>query len=137
MMSNIFISFLLFVSFCLNFQGNEIESFEYVAKGRGVFKQVIIRKDSTFIRDLETENKILTKPETWSYLKEVSSKKELKKLNSLTSPTEKRFSDQALSAQLVIKTNKSEYVSSEFDHGYPPEGIKKIVKTLVSNFNSK
>ncbi len=136
-MSKIFITFLLIIPFCFNFQGNEIKSFEYVARGRGVLKQVIIRQDSTFIRDLEKENKFLTKPETWAELKEVADKNEFKKLNLLESPTEKRFSDQALSAQLLIKTNNSEYISSEFDHGCPPKEIKKIVETLVSNFNSK
>ena len=75
MISKIFITFLLIVPFCFNFQGNEIGSFEYVARGRGVFKQIIMRHDSTFIRDLDTENKILTNSETWVYLKEVVTQK--------------------------------------------------------------
>ena len=76
-----------------------------------------------------------TSPEKWDKPLSLVKKIDVSDLKDLKSPSNKRFSDAALSAQLTITTTVNKYESSDFDHGDPPNKIKKLVDELTINFN--
>jgi hypothetical protein len=51
---------------------------------------------------------------------------------SLKAPTEKRFHDGAAIANLKVIYKDKTYETNAFDHGYPPEAIKKIIDKVNS-----
>jgi hypothetical protein len=58
---------------------------------------------------------------------------ELDSLPTLKAPTEKRFHDGAAIANLDVSYKDKKYKTTSFDHGYPPEAIKKLV-TKINSF---
>ena len=54
----------------------------------------------------------------------------LSEIANLTAPSNKRFTDNALSAKFTIKKNNTSYESIEFDHGNPPKELKDIYLLL-------
>ena len=58
---------------------------------------------------------------------------ELDSLATLKAPTEKRFHDGAAIASLKVTYKDKTYQTEAFDHGYPPEAIKKLV-TKINSF---
>lgn len=99
--------------------------------------KVKIRKDSTFIFEKGRATKILTKETVWESLKQQTIQLDLGELESFKTPTEDRFIDKALSAQLKVISKNHTYYSSEFDHGNPPEELKSIVKSMTSYLESE
>lgn len=130
---------LIILSFfsCLVFQDVEILYIEYKASTRGSFKKIVIRKDSTFISDRGNESKKVTKESDWVFLNQEIGQLGLKKLDLIEAPTDKRYSDRALSAQLSVATKNHLYHSNEFDHGNPPEPIKQMVTVLTKYLPSE
>jgi hypothetical protein len=57
-------------------------------------------------------------------------KLDLENLTNLKAPTEKRFYDGAAIANLKIIYNGKIYQSSDFDHGFPPMQIKRVVEMI-------
>jgi len=57
---------------------------------------------------------------------------DLETLPHLKAPTEKRFYDGAAIAHLEIRYKDKEYNTPNFDHGFPPESLKKLVVKIVS-----
>lgn len=112
-------------------QENDILEFKYTASSRGVLNEIIIKKDSTSIKTLDQSQTLKTDPEKWNKLLLLVKTIDLEKLEKLESPSDKRFSDAALSANLFITTSYKEYESSSFDHGNPPNEIKNIVNELI------
>jgi len=136
MMKYLIIILSLFFT-CVIFQDHEILSYEYNASTRGLLMKVKIRKDSTFIFEKGRATKILTKESVWESLKQQTIQLDLGELESFKAPTEDRFIDKALSAQLKVISKNHTYYSSEFDHGNPPEELKSIVKSMTSYLESE
>ena len=63
-----------------------------------------------------------------SYLKAVN----LDQLATFKDPTQKRFYDGAAIAELKISVDGKEYQTTNFDHGYPPIEIDKLVNKITS-----
>lgn len=122
---------------CSIFQENEILFFEYEASTRGSFKKVILRKDSTFVFDQEKETKTITEKKDWKFLNQKIAELDLKKLELFKALSEERYSDQALSAKLLVNKNNRTYESTVFDHGNPPDEIKHIVDVLARYLSSE
>ena len=66
----------------------------------------------------------------WNALKDEINKLDLENLTNLKAPTEKRFYDGAAIANLKIIYNGKIYQSSDFDHGFPPMQIKRVVEMI-------
>ncbi len=131
---------IIFILFILSFskgigQKSNIMAFEYIASTRGILNQVIIKKDSSTVKTLNQNKIIKTSPEKWNKLLSLVKIIDLNTLEDLKSPSDKRFSDAALSAQLNITTIVKKYESSDFDHNNPPIEIKKIVSELTIYFD--
>ena len=54
----------------------------------------------------------------------------LSEIENLEAPTEKRFTDGALSASFTIKKDDVVYTSSDFDHQNPPKELKELYQFL-------
>ena len=111
-------------------QKNDVLEFKYTASTRGVLNEIIIKKDSTSIKRLDLSQTLKTSSEKWDALLLLVKTIDVEKLEKLEPPSDKRFSDAALSANLFITTKIKKYESSSFDHGNPPWEIKEIVKLL-------
>ena len=59
-------------------------------------------------------------------IKDVLSEIKLAEIKDLEAPSNKRFSDGALSASFTIKKDTVSYMSSDFDHGNPPKELKVL-----------
>jgi hypothetical protein len=66
----------------------------------------------------------------WNALIQELNKVDLENLSNLKAPTEKRFYDGATIANLKITYKGKIYQSSDFDHGFPPMQIKRVVEIV-------
>ena len=135
-----FISLLLFVlGSCTgqkNGVGTRIEmkdiEIQYEANTRGFYQKLVLKNatiSSTNDREGK-ENPIVQKVSDadWNALKDEINKLDLENLPNLKAPTEKRFYDVAAIANLKIIYKGKMYQSSDFDHGFPPMQIKRVVE---------
>ncbi len=135
-----FISLLLFVlGSCTgqkNGVGTRIEmkdiEIQYEANTRGFYQKLVLKNatiSSTNDREGK-ENPIVQKVSDadWNALKDEINKLDLENLPNLKAPTEKRFYDGAAIANLKIIYKGKMYQSSDFDHGFPPMQIKRVVE---------
>lgn len=113
---------------------------EYVANSRGFYEKIVVENKMVWVSK-ERDVKDMGKPvaisedvnkELASYLKTVN----LDQLATYKDPTQKRFYDGAAMAQLKITVDGREYQTTNFDHGYPPIEIEKLVNKITS-FGSK
>ena len=107
---------------------------QYEANTRGFYQKLVIKKvtiSSTNDREGK-ENPIVQKisDADWNALKDEINKLDLDNLSNLKAPTEKRFYDGAAIANLKIIYNGKIYQSSDFDHGFPPMQIKRVVEIV-------
>ena len=136
------LSVLLFVLGSCNSQKNGVgTSFEmkdieiqYEANTRGFYNKLILKNATIFStndRDGK-ENPIVQKVSEvdWKALIQELNKVDLENLSNLKAPTEKRFYDGAAIANLKIIYNGKIYQSSDFDHGFPPMQIKRVVEMI-------
>ena len=68
----------------------------------------------------------------WKQLVGFFNEVNLDELPNLKAPTEKRFYDGAAIAGLKIMHKDKTYASTNFDHGFPPAQIKKLVDKIIS-----
>ena len=136
------LSVLVFVLGSCNSQKNaigtsiEIKDIEiqYEANTRGFYNKLVLKNatiSSTNDRDGK-ENPIVQKvtDADWSALNDEINKVDLENLPNLKSPTEKRFYDGAAIANLKIIYKGNTYQTSDFDHGFPPMQIKRVVEMV-------
>ena len=110
-------------------------SFEYVASTRGLYKKVVVTRDSIVaIRDHSMKNvvsKSIDKSD-WNQLATSAEKLNLNELNSVKAPSTKHQFDGALAANLKLIKDGKEYTSTTFDHGNPPTEIAAIVRKIIA-----
>jgi hypothetical protein len=107
---------------------------EYTANTRGFYQKIRIQnqmvsvsKDrSGTVKPIETK----ISDEDWKELIGYFKKVELDSLASLKAPTQKRFHDGAAIANLKITYKEKDYQTGAFDHGNPPETIKRLVDKI-------
>jgi hypothetical protein len=109
---------------------------EYTANSRGFYQKITIQDQIVSISKDRSGNvkPIVTKisDNDWKELIGYLESIELDDLAGLKAPTEKRFYDGAAIANLEIIYKDKSYKTNSFDHGYPPESIKKIVNKINS-----
>jgi len=107
---------------------------EYTASTRGFYQKITIQDLMVIVSKDRSRNEkpLATKisDADWKELVGYFETIELDSLPTLKAPTEKRFHDGAAIANLKIIFKDKEYKTTSFDHGYPPEAIKKIVDKI-------
>ena len=107
---------------------------EYSANSRGFYNTTVIENKTvsfTNTRDGKPVFEFVTE-EQWKTVISEFQKVDLEEIPNLKAPTQKRFYDGAAMANLKITYKGKTYESQTFDHGFPPEKIKKIVNTILS-----
>ena len=133
--------FLLCISLCKNCSSssqNDLKNaeVEYTASTRGFYTKITIKNQLISIS--KDRNATYPAKETnisdadWQELIELFKTIDLKTISTLQAPTEKRFYDGAAIGNLKVNYKEKEYQSSAFDHGFPPEEIKKVVDKINS-----
>ena len=136
------LSVLVFVLGSCNSQKNVIWAtiemkdieIQYEANTRGYYNKLVLKNEtisSTNDRDGK-ENPIVQKVSyaDWIALNDEINKVDLENLSNLKAPTEKRFYDGAAIANLKIIYKGKTYQTSDFDHGFPPMQIKRVVEIV-------
>ena len=133
---------LLFLSLFLN-KGCSQESkndianttIEYVANTRGFYQKTVIKNQMISIsKDRDEKGNGATKTisnEDWKELIGYFETLELDSLATYKDPTQKRFYDGAAIANLKIVYKEKEYLTTDFDHGFPPIEIEKLINKIV------
>jgi hypothetical protein len=117
---------------------NDIEntSIEYVAYSRGFYQKIIIKNQMISIaRDRNTKgNGITTKisEKDWKELIGYFQSVKIENLPTLKDPTQQRFYDGAPIANLKVTYKENEYLTTDFDHSFPPAEIENLVNKIVS-----
>ena len=113
---------------------------EYTANTRGFYQKITIQNQMVSVsKDRSgTEKPVETKisDKDWKELAGYFETIELDSLPTLKAPTEKRFHDGAAIANLAVSYKDKTYQTEAFDHGYPPDAIKKLI-TKINSFAKK
>ena len=113
---------------------------EYTANTRGFYQKITIQDQMVSISKDRSGNEkpVATKisEKDWKELVGYFETIELESLATLKAPTEKRFHDGAAIANLKVTYKDKTYQTEAFDHGYPPEAIKKLI-TKINSFAKK
>jgi hypothetical protein len=107
---------------------------QYEANTRGFYQKLVLKNatvSSTKDRN-GIENPIVQKVSQadWIALMQELNKIDLENLPNLKAPTEKRFYDGAAIANLKIIYKGKTYQTSNFDHGFPPMELKRVVEIV-------
>jgi len=109
---------------------------EYTANTRGFYQKITIQNQTvTVSKDREGNDKPVAKKisdKDWKELGDYFESMELDTLPTLKAPTQKRFYDGAAIANLKVVYKDKTYQTEAFDHGYPPEALKKLVAKINS-----
>lgn len=133
----IFLSVFL-VKSCSSQTQNDMKDavLEYTANTRGFYQKITVQNQMvTISKDRSGNDKpVATKisDKNWKELVSYFEAVELDNLATLKAPSEKRFHDGAAIANLKIVYKDKTYETSAFDHGNPPEAIKKLVDKINS-----
>ena len=123
---------------CSNQAQNDIANatLQYTATTRGFFQKiVIINQKATISRDRNGEKspeEINISDNDWKEIIGYFEKIDLEKVPTLKDPTQKRFYDGAAIANLKIRYQDKNYETTDFDNGFPPAEIEKLVNKIVS-----
>ncbi|MBC7847450.1 MAG: hypothetical protein H7Y10_13275 [Flavobacterium sp.] len=137
----IFLSIFLGKS-CESQNKNDLKTavLEYTANTRGFYQKITIQDQMVSIsKDRNGNDKpVATKisEKDWKELVAHFETINLESFPTLKAPTEKRFHDGAAIADLKVTYKDKTYQTASFDHGYPPEAIKKVV-TKINSFAKK
>jgi hypothetical protein len=108
---------------------------QYTATTRGFFQKiVVINQKATISRDRngdKSPEEIAISDKDWNEIIGYFQKIDLKKIETLKDPTQKRFYDGAAIANLKIRYQDKNYETTDFDHEFPPLEIEKLVNKLV------
>ena len=103
----------------------------YLAQTRGSFLNITFNENTiSYKSNDKTVSLDLSETQIENITLEVS-KINLKEIYKLTSPSNKRFTDGALSASFKIVKDNNEYVSSDFDHELPPKELVPLYNLLI------
>ncbi len=114
----------------------KVPKIEYEASSRGFYEKITIENQMVSVvneRDAKDNGETVkisddVNKELNSYLNSVK----LDELATYKDPTQKRFYDGAAIANLKITVDGVEYKTVDFDHGFPPVEIEKLVNKIVS-----
>ena len=109
---------------------------EYTANTRGFYEKITIQDQTVSVSKNRSDNvkpvAIKISDKDWKELVGCFETIDLDSLATLKAPTEKRFHDGSAIANLEVMYKDKLYKTNSFDHGYPPDAIKKIVDKINS-----
>ncbi len=109
---------------------------QYEANTRGFYQKVTIVNKTIAItsdRNAKDNGEIKKISDTdWKTLVALFKVMKLEDLPKLKDPSQKRFYDGAAIAHLYVKYQNKEYQTTDFDHGFPPAEIEKMVFKINS-----
>ena len=123
---------------CTNEAQNDLTNttIQYTANTRGFYQKiVIINQKATISRDRNESalpEEIKISDADWKELVSAFAKINLEEIPKLKDPTQKRFYDGAAIANVKIRYQNQDYVTTDFDHGFPPKEIEKLVNKIVA-----
>jgi hypothetical protein len=113
----------------------------YTANTRGFFQQITIQNQQVSVskdRDSKQKGETLKISDAdWKELVGYMNVLKLDKLATYKDPTQKRFYDGAAIANLKVIDKEKEYRTVDFDHGFPPVEIEKLVNKINSLVKAK
>ena len=114
---------------------------QYEANTRGFYQKLIVQNRTISATNDRNgkKNPIVQKisDSEWNALIFEFNKVNLETLPNIKAPTEKRFYDGAAIAGLKITFKGKTFETTNFDHGFPPMEIQKVVETVNSLFKSE
>ncbi len=128
---------------CNNEAQNDLTNttIQYTANTRGFYQKiVIINQKATISRDRNEKDlpqEITISEADWAALVTAFGKINLAEIPKLKDPTQKRFYDGAAIANLKVRYQGQEYKTTDFDHGFPPAAIEKLVTKIVALAKAK
>lgn len=115
---------------------NQLPKMVYEASTRGFYRKIVMENQVLIVTyDRSKTPRVDTLGVSYTDQDELIStfqKVNLDKLTTYKDPTQKRFYDGAAIANLTITKNGKEYRTVDFDHGFPPIEIEKLVNKIVS-----
>jgi len=107
----------------------------YTANTRGFYQRITIHNHEVFVNnkrgDESKGDSIKISDADWNELVSNFETITLDSLATYKDPTQKRFYDGAAIANLKITYKEKEYQTLDFDHGFPPVEIEKLVNKIV------
>ena len=107
----------------------------YQSSTKGSFEFINISKSNISFstdRSLKTIDKYNCEEKDWEGLNTLIEAVDMETFQKLKAPTDKRFTDAAAQATLVIQLGDAEYMTPAFDHGNPPKEIEALVNKVLS-----
>ena len=108
----------------------------YEANTRGFYQKITILNQELIVssdRNNVEKGKVSKISEAnWNELVQYVNVLKLEELASYKDPTQKRFYDGAAIANLKVITKEKEYKTTDFDNGFPPIEIEKLVNKITS-----
>ncbi len=105
----------------------------YESRSRGYFRKITIENSKITVQNSSEEKPIVAELSTSEIkmLEEAYNGLNPKELAGFKAPTEKRFYDGAPITNLVVKEGDETFSTPDFDGGFPPVEIEKLVNTIL------
>lgn len=111
----------------------------YEAFSRGYFKSISFENSKLiFSNDINREkiDTLAISQNEWNELVTMVNLIDVKSLENLKAPTDKRLYDAAPHCTLSVTTEKLIYTTPSFDEGFPPQEIKSLVNKMLSIYEN-
>jgi hypothetical protein len=125
---------------CSNTDDLKNTRIEYTAISRGYYQQIVVSNQGMVVqtgREGSEKKTISISEKEWKALVANFQTIELEQVAAFKAPTQKRFWDGAALAHVKFTVNEKEYQSADFDHGFPPAEMEKLINKLVALANQK
>jgi hypothetical protein len=111
-------------------QKETINSVELSYQTRGMRKFLHITPDSVVVTINDDVHNYKTTPAQWKKIVKTLEKVNLAGISTLKRPSKRAAFDGAMAAQLVVKTSKKTFESSNFDHNQPNIVLVKTIDAM-------
>lgn len=134
---NTIVSILILIASCSPQENSVSSDLEiiYKAETRGSSFRLHFKGNTITLEDNNNEKLTTLSNSQVKKINELVLKIKLSEMEALKAPSNKRFSDGALSANFSIKKDSKSYMSSDFDHGNPPKKLKNLFLLLQKYSN--
>lgn len=111
----------------------ELPLIEYTSLSRGYFKKITIDSGRIYVQTAREGKPAFweLKPEDLNAIQLAYDEIDVTKLPELKAPSEKRFYDGAPITNLTVTRGTDVYKTTDFDGGFPPSYIEKLVNTIL------